>query len=328
MENMVVALDLTDRKILHELDFNARQPISQIAKKLHLSRDIVSYRMKKFVEEHLLLKYYAIIDIARLGYAAHKQFFRFQHMNEQKEEEFISFIQNHPNVVYSASYDGAFDCVVSIWAKNITDLAVTLKEIDQKFGSYLGERQMAIIIRGEYCVRDYLTGKKTYTKRKYFFGSLPIPAKLDIIDKKILIAFGKDARISASVLANIFKLSADTIYQRIKKLEKTGILQNYNIVPDEEYYLFTHYKLLISLHNLEEKKEKQLHEYCRQQKNVWYFCTTLGLWNFEIDGDFATKEDFRGFLREIKSHFSDIFKDYTILTCYKTHKYNFCPSLP
>lgn len=321
-------LDLTDRKILHELDFNSRQPVSVIAKKLRISRDIVNYRMRRFVKENILSKYYMIIDIAKLGYAAHKNFIRFQNIKEKEEQEFISFIKENPNVVYSASYDGKFDIVVSIWSKNVEELGDMLKEIDLKFGNFIAERQMATIVRGEYCVRDYLIGKKTYTKRKHFFGSTPKPVKIDGINKKILLELGKDARTSSVEIANKLKVSADAIYKRIKKLENSGIIQSYNVVPNEEVYPFTHYKVLISLHNLNEEKEKRLQEYCRQQQNIWYFCSALGPWNFEIDLDVETKEEFRDILREIKLNFSDIIKDYTVLDAYKTNKYNFCPSIP
>lgn len=317
-------LDLTDRKILHELDLNARQPISIIAKNLRISRDVVGYRMKKFMDEKLLLSYYTIIDISKLGYAAHKNFIRFQNMTGEKEAEFIKFVKESPYVVYSASYDGRFDCVVSMWARNVEELAEHLEEMESRFGEYIAERQMATIVMGEYCVRDYLIGIRTNAKRKSF-GSVPRPIKMDNINKSILLELGKDARISSVEIAQNLKLSADAIYLRIKKLQDSGIIQGYNIVPNEENYLFIHYKILISLHNLNQEKERKLHEYCRSQQNIWYFCTALGPWNFEIDLDAESQEQFRDILRDIKLNFSDIMKDYSIMTAYRTNKYNFCP---
>lgn len=321
-------LDLIDRKILHELDFNSRQPISIISKKLKISRDIINYRIQRFVKERLLMKFYTIIDISKLGYAVHKNFIRFQDITERAEKKFISYIEKNQNIVYSASYDGKFDIVVSIWAKNIEDLANYIHDMDAKFGRFISERQMATIIKGEYCVRDYLIDKKTFTKRQYFFGSVSHPEKIDDIDKGILLELGKNARISVVDIAFKLKLSADAISKRIKKLEKTGIIQNYNIVPNEENYPFTHYKILVSLNNLNELQEKKLEDYCRQQKSIWYFCKVLGPWNFEIDLDVKTKEEFREILRDFKVSFSEVIKDYTVLTAFKTNKYNFCPRIP
>lgn len=318
-------LDLIDKKILHELDFNSRQPISIIAKKLKLSRDVVTYRINRFFKDKLLLKPYTIIDISKLGYSANKSFIRFQNITEAKEKEFLNYIKNNKNVVYSASYDGKFDVVVSIWSKNVEQLASYIKELEKKFGSFIAERQLATIIKGEYCVRDYLIDSKTYTKRQYFFGSVPHQEKIDEIDKKILLQLGISSRISSVEIASTLNISADAVSKRIKKLEKQGIIQNYNIVPNELIYPYIHHKILISLHNLTEQKEKQLEDYCRQNKNIWYFCKALGQHNFEIDIDTETRQQFRHFLRQFKLQFSRIIKDYTVLTVYRTNKYNFCP---
>ena len=43
----MVELDLKDKKILFELDFDARQSYSEIAKKVRLSKQVVEYRIKK-----------------------------------------------------------------------------------------------------------------------------------------------------------------------------------------------------------------------------------------------------------------------------------------
>lgn len=324
----MVKLDVKDKKILHTLDINARQPVSSIARKIRLSRDIVNYRMKKFIEDNIVFKYHTIIDIARLGYTAHKVFIRFQNITQEKEKKFIEFIKKHPDIVYSANYDGRFDIVISIWAKNIIELSRILKDIEAKFGEFIAERQIATIIRGEYMVKDYLIGKKTQTRRKYFFGATPKPIKIDDINKKILVELGKDARISSVEIANKLGLSADAIYQRIKKLEKSGVIQSYNFIPNEKADPYTHYKLLISLHHMTEEKENKFLAYCRSQQNIWFFGTILGPWNFEIDLSVETKEDFRNLLRNLKLHFPEIIKDYTAMTVFRTNKYNFCPSTP
>ena len=40
-------LDLKDRKILRELDMNARIPMNELAKKVGLSRQVVQYRIQR-----------------------------------------------------------------------------------------------------------------------------------------------------------------------------------------------------------------------------------------------------------------------------------------
>ena len=47
-------IDKTDRKILYELDLNARKPHSQIAKKLRINRSIVSYRINEMKKKGII----------------------------------------------------------------------------------------------------------------------------------------------------------------------------------------------------------------------------------------------------------------------------------
>ena len=50
-------LDKTDRKILYELDVNARQPLNKIAKNLKINKDTLKYRIKKMEDDKVILRY-------------------------------------------------------------------------------------------------------------------------------------------------------------------------------------------------------------------------------------------------------------------------------
>ena len=50
----VADLDNVDRRILYALDLDARQPISRLAKKLGISKDVANYRIKKMVDSKLI----------------------------------------------------------------------------------------------------------------------------------------------------------------------------------------------------------------------------------------------------------------------------------
>ena len=64
----MVNIDLKDRKILYELDFDSRQSYRSIGKKVGLSKDIVASRVKKLEEDGIIKKYYTVIDYSKLGY--------------------------------------------------------------------------------------------------------------------------------------------------------------------------------------------------------------------------------------------------------------------
>ena len=325
---MIVKLDVKDRKILYELDINSRQSNSEIAKKVGLSKQVVGFRIKRLLHEKIISSFYSIIDISKLGFTVHKNFLRLQNLDKGKEKEIVDFLVHHPNIVWVASCDGKFDLAFGTWAKDMTFLDATITEINKKFGQYIAERQIATIIRGEYFVRDYLIKKeKPSVYRESFFGAIPTPVKVDDCDWKILVLLGKNSRTSVVDIALQVKLSADAVAARIRKLEKSGVIQHYNIVPNESCYPYLHYKVLIGFRNITAERERTLKEYCRTNPNIVYIVKSLGPWEFEIDLEVETAEQFRDIMMNIKTTFSDILKEYSTLQIYKVHKYNFCPSV-
>ena len=122
-------------------------------------------------------------------------------------------------------------------------------------------------------------------------------------------------------------LSPDAIAQRIRKLERSGVIKHYNLFPNESKYPFLHYKVLIGFRNTSQERERSLIEYCRLDPNIVYIVKSLGPWECEIDMEVETAERFREVMMDIKTQFHDILKDYSILQTYQAHKYNFCPSV-
>jgi len=47
MNNKMLKVDLKDRKILYELDYDSRQSLSKIGKKVGLHKNVVLYRIKR-----------------------------------------------------------------------------------------------------------------------------------------------------------------------------------------------------------------------------------------------------------------------------------------
>lgn len=56
--------------------------------------------------------------------------------------------------------------------------------------------------------------------------------KLDETDKKILKILQEDGRITTKILAGKIHLSNTPVYERVKKLERTGVIRNYAAIVD------------------------------------------------------------------------------------------------
>ena len=58
----MVKIDLKDRKILYYLDLNSRQSFAEIGKKVGLSKNAITYRIKRLEKEGLINNYYTAIN--------------------------------------------------------------------------------------------------------------------------------------------------------------------------------------------------------------------------------------------------------------------------
>ncbi len=326
VEEKFAQLDVKDKKILYELDINARQSASEIGKKVGLSKQVVTYRINKLIETGVIQKFYAVYNTSKLGFTTYKIFLRLQNVDLQKQNEIIEYIKNHQNVQFFISCDGMFDLVFNVLAKTASGLYDILKELENNYGNYIAERELIIMVFSSFFFRDYLIDKSSEQIRKpMYFGSKPEAIELDEINKKILHYLGIGARMSIVEIANKIGISPDTIAIRIKKLEKAQIIHNYILLPNFSLLNQTSYKILFSLHNLNEQREKSLFQYCRAQPNIWFHSKSLGRWNLEINMDVDNANQFRQIMMEIKSQFSDIIKEYNTLQISKVHKFNFYP---
>ncbi|WBX70885.1 Lrp/AsnC family transcriptional regulator [Tenacibaculum retecalamus] len=72
--------------------------------------------------------------------------------------------------------------------------------------------------------------------------------KLDAIDKKLLGLLQKDSKQTSKQLSLHLNLSVTAVYERVKKLEKTGVITNYVALLDKNkieksFLVFCHLKL-------------------------------------------------------------------------------------
>ena len=64
--NNKVKIDSKDKKILSLLSLNARIPLTQISKKVSLSRDAVNYRITNLEKSGTIQGYRVVVDMSKL----------------------------------------------------------------------------------------------------------------------------------------------------------------------------------------------------------------------------------------------------------------------
>lgn len=119
-------LDVIDRKIVDLLMENARIPMAEIARRVHLSRVAVRERVNRLVEQKVIQEFTVVVDSNALGHNIHA-FFEIEVIPNRLEYVAAELAKKEKvTVVYQMT--GSTTLHVHAFLKDTQDLAVFLRE--------------------------------------------------------------------------------------------------------------------------------------------------------------------------------------------------------
>lgn len=111
---------------------------------------------------------------------------------------------------------------------------------------------------------------------------------LDKIDFKLLNLLQTDSKLTNKQLSLVLNLSSTAVYERIKKMEKAGIIKGYKAILDRkqlerELMVFTHVKL-------ERHSKQNISDF---ESQITKFCEVLECYHVSGDSDYILKMVFK-----------------------------------
>jgi len=296
----MIELDLKDRKILVELDRNARQSNSEIAKKVRLNKNTVSYKINRLVEEKVILGYYAIIDSAKLGYFSFRVYLKFFNSTPEQEKEMISWLKEHKYVGVVSRIETIYDLGFMAWVKNVYDFDDLWFEFKKKFRKFFWNERVDVFTRVSHFKRKYLLeGQKSGDAE--IIGDYS-QVKYDELDAKILRLIAENARMPLIDIASRLRTSPRTIAFRIKQLEKNKVIRGYRANINLQSIGYEYYKINMILDEM--TNYNKLLEYAQNHPNIIYIDRTISDLDFEVDVEIKGKTELLKLIEEIKAKFN------------------------
>mgnify|MGYP001562636495 FL=1 len=313
-------MDLKDKKILYQLDLNARQTNTQIAKKVGLSKDVVNYRIKSLEKEGIITGYYTVIDTSKLGYFSFRVYLKLIDSTIIKEEEIINFLVNDKKTFFIVDIDGPFDIGFSVWVKNIYEFEDFYLKFKEKYKQYIGKDQISIFTSYYISNRSYILEKKKVENIVEYGKSELI--KHDEIDIKILNLISSNARIPIVEISKKLNMPERTVAFRIKQLEKKKIIQGYRVLFDLKLLGYEYYKVDFILKDI--SRIKSLINYAILHPNIIYIDQTIAGSDFEFDLEVKNKQQFLQIINELRTKFSEI-REWNYFTVRRYNKLIYFP---
>jgi len=316
-------IDERDRKILRELEEDARQTDSAIAKKIHLSKQVANYRIQKMIQSGIISNFYTVVNVGNLGLSTYYVFLQLEKISKEKEKRLLEKINSLDNIGWLVSCIGKWNIILNINEDSILNFEKTLKQIIRICGNHLFEYKFTILSEAEHLGYKFLVGRG-YSKPLYQ-GEREKIFKLDMSDEKILKGLSQNARIDLVNLSKKIKIPVHILNYRLKKLIKNGIIEGFKPKLNIDKLGYQWHLLLIKLGVVNEDRKKELVNFCRFHKNIYYMTSTIGDYNFMLDVHIKSTEEIKNILTEIRDKFQDIVKTYESVMIIEEYKINYIP---
>ena len=310
----MIKLDVKDRKILSELDMDARQPLSTIAKKVRLSREVVSYRIKQLEKKGIIEGFYTAIDTSKLGYLYCRMLFKYRNISPEIERDLLNYCKISDSINWVSLNNGRWDITLVFLAKSLEDIENVYDEINIKFGKYLQDPYMSIAFKIYHFKNNYLYSNKD--TRFEILGEKNKNIEMDKIDEKILDILSDNARLSLLDIAVKLRSTPKLIKQRINKLVKDKVILAFRIKINNRLLGYDHYKVFLNLQNLTKENLNKLITYFRLEPEVTYVTKPMGQHSLEFEAMFKSANDLHEFLKRMSFKFSSVVVNYETMLCY------------
>ncbi len=324
---MAVNLDVKDRKILSELDMGARQPLSAIAKKVGLSREVVQYRIRRLESRKVVLGYYTVLDTAKLGLIYCRMLFKYRKMPSEKQDELFAFCKKHRNISWIIQGEGKWDIVLVVLARSLSEIEATYDELNNLFGQHFQNPHVSVAYRVHEFRHKYLYQGLKGDHGELIVGKGGKAADLDGADYAIIGILSKDATASLVDIANKAKLTPKVVGYRIRRLEDEKVILGFRAMINNKLLGYDHYKVFLTLQDIGEKNLSRVMGFLKYHPNVIYVTKPMGPYTLEFEAMVRNTNELHEFMQQFKQQLGDILVDYDTYFNYEVRSIAYLPGL-
>lgn len=321
----MIKTDKKDRKIISELDMNARMPINQLAKKIQLSREVTEYRIKRLTKLEVIAGSHTVFNVDVIGYRSFRMLLRLYNLKQKEKNELIKHFENHPNTWWVASIGGRWDLIMNFIAKDQAEFNDIFEEIVSQYGEFLQDYEILTYIDIHDYPRRYILESKKSDQVFYHPMRFKEDVKIDNTDYAIMGLIADDAQMSYTEIGKKVNLTRNAVKHRLKYLEDSEIVLGYRLMFHPYALGYSSYLLLLNINNLKKDRENALQQFAKQNPHIMWVVKHLGKYRITFECEVENEKAFHQLLSEIRDLFNDIIIDFDFFPIFYNHKINYFP---
>lgn len=301
----MIKLDAFDKKILESLLADSRAQVTKIAKQVRLRRENVNYRISRLIKLGLVKEFNTIFNEKKLGLSHYTVFLELVNLKKDDEQKILEYLKEYKFTSWVGTSAGKWSLVFDIFTPENIELDKILNDLLTKFGIFIDDYAVLKLHKGDY----YLSKLFGIIKKKMPDHAKTNGYKPDKKDLEILSLLNKDSRKSLVDMSKKVGLTPNGVNNRIKNLEKNGIILGYTISLDWKKLDYEWYGIQLKLTKFGEEIDKKLTNYFYGNKNVVFYYKYLGgSWDYDLGLIIKNSNELRNFINEFRRIFSGIAK--------------------
>jgi len=131
-----IELDTTDQQLLHLLKNNARLPLTELSKRLHIGAFQIQSRIQRLIRQDVITGFVPYFSLIHLGLQFN---YIFLNVRKETEEKFKQWVREHPYVVWYSRHLGAYNYKLSTFVRDNAHLSELLEELHQEFEGQISQ---------------------------------------------------------------------------------------------------------------------------------------------------------------------------------------------
>lgn len=311
---MTIKLDKKSRKILSVLDMHAREPLSAIAKKAKLSRDVVNYRIKQMEKNGIIQGYYTVLDTSKLGKTYCRIFLKYDKVNKEREKALLDFCTHSAKVVWVTLGEGKWDVSIAIITDTLREVEQFYDELNRKFGIYFRNPYVTIAFQIFHFKHKFLYDETAEEEIKA--GESLKQIKVDKKDYDIINFLSTNARASMVEIAEHLHTTPKLVNYRIKRLIENKVILGFRARINTRLLGYDYYKIFLNIKDLSPEILGKMHQYLKKNPNTIFITKPIGIYNLEFEIMVKNANEMHEMITHFREEFSEVIDDYEVLLYY------------
>ena len=308
-------LDKKDREIINVLTLNSRTPLSQIAKLLNTSTEVINYHYNNLRKNLIITDVFAVVDPKILGIHRYVIYLQFHALSQEKMKVIIDDFLKNKYVNWVIETGGKWELILMIETLYEEKYDTIMESIISPIKEFLNDHMVASVKNFVHKSPRYIRDLK---KKNYYAGKIRFPYDKELNSKKkeqykmdekdilLLKNLHEDSRLSLTELGKRLKLSRDTVDYRIKKMIKAGIITGFILRLNYHLLNYQYTTIMLKLRTISQKRKQEFLNYIYDDERFYALMEQIGTWDLSLMMFFINAKDLRDFLISIKEKFSDV----------------------